>query len=96
MEPIRINSDGLHMQVFQRNHGMHTRINRVTLTDVASDVSPSTLTVSYTGTDTGLISVGNTNVFGQFEGVSVLELLIQDMPRLVRKLFPILESPTIL
>ena len=69
--PIRINSDGLHMQVFQRNHGMHTRINRVTLTDVASDVSPSTLTVSYTGTDTGLISVGNTNVFGQFEGVGV-------------------------
>jgi hypothetical protein len=71
VSPIRVNSDGLHMEVFQRNHGMHTRINRVTLTDIGSDVSPSTLSINYTGTDTGSISIGNSTVFGQFEGVGV-------------------------
>ena len=69
--PIRVNTDGLHIEVFQRNHGMHTRINQVTLSDIASDVSPTTLSVDYSKSSTGNISIGNSTVFGQFEGVGV-------------------------
>ena len=71
VSPIRVNSDGLHLEVFQRNHGMHTRINQVTLTNIESDVSPTTLSVNYTLSETGSISIGNSGVFGQFEGVGV-------------------------
>jgi len=71
VSPIRVNTDGLHIEVFQRNHGMHTRINQVTLSDIASDVSPTTLSVDYSKSSTGNISIGNSTVFGQFEGVGV-------------------------
>ena len=71
VSPIRVNTDGLHIEVFQRNHGMHTRINQVTLSDIASDVSPTTLSVDYSKSSTGSISIDNSTVFGQFEGVGV-------------------------
>ena len=69
--PIRVNNDGLHMEIFQRNHGMHTRINQVTLSDIGSDISPTTLSVAYSRTETGSISIGNSSVFGVFEGVGI-------------------------
>ena len=71
VSPIRVNSDGLHLEIFQRNHGMHSRVNQVTLSDIESDVSPTTLSVNYTLSETGSISIGNSGVFGQFEGVGV-------------------------
>ena len=71
VSPIRVNSDGLHLEIFQRNHGIHSRINQVTLSDIGSDVSPTTLSVNYTLSETGSISIGNSSVFGQFEGVGV-------------------------
>jgi hypothetical protein len=69
--PIRTNSDGLHIKVFQRNHGMYTKINRVTLSNIASDVEPSRLSLNYNNVDTGFVSVASSLPFGQFEGVGV-------------------------
>jgi hypothetical protein len=71
VSPIRVNSDGAHMEIFQRNHGMHTRINQVTLSNISSDVPPTTLSVEYQGTSTGDINIGNSAEFSQFEGVGV-------------------------
>ena len=71
VSPIRVNNDGSHIKVFQRNHGMHTRINQVTLSNVSSDVPPTTLSVEYQGTSTGDINIGNSAEFSQFEGVGV-------------------------
>jgi hypothetical protein len=71
VSPIRVNTDGLHIEVFQRNHGMHTRINQVTLSDIGSDVSPTTLAVDYSKSSTGNISIGNSLAFGQFEGIGI-------------------------
>ena len=71
VSPIRINSDGLHLEIFQRNHGMHSKINQVSLTDIASDVDPSTLSVTYNNSATGSISVSDSTIFGEFEGVGV-------------------------
>jgi hypothetical protein len=67
----RIISDGLHMKIFQRNHGMHSGLNQVTLSDISSDVNPSPLSVDYTKNATSDISIGSTTNFGQFEGVGV-------------------------
>jgi len=69
--PIRVNTDGLHLKIFQRNHGMHSNINQVTLSDIASDVSPSRLSISYTNTDIGSITIGSTSNFGTFENLGI-------------------------
>ena len=69
--PIRTETDGLHMKVFHRNHGMHSDGNVVTLSNVASDVSPSTLSATILSTSTADISIGSTANYGQFENISV-------------------------
>ena len=69
--PQRINSDGKHLKIFQRNHGMYSGINRVNLQNIQTDVPATQLTNNYQKTETGVISVGNTANFGIFEGVGV-------------------------
>ena len=71
VSPIRVVNDGLHIEVPQRNHGMYSSGNVVTLRNVISDTTPTNLTVDYSKTDTGSISVGSTTNLTQFEGVSV-------------------------
>ena len=70
-DPIRVTSDGLHMKVFQRNHGMHSSTNVVTLKGIQSDVTPTTLSAAYNNAATGSISIASTTNFGTFENVSV-------------------------
>ena len=70
-DPIRVTSDGLHLKVFQRNHGMHSNTNTVTLRGVQSDVTPSSLNAAYNNAATGSISIASTTNFGTFENVSV-------------------------
>ena len=53
-----------------RNHGMYSSGNLVTLRDVSSDLTPTSLSADY-GSSTGSISVGSTTNLTQFEGVSV-------------------------
>jgi len=69
--PIRVDSDGLHMKIFQRNHGMYSNTNTVTLKNVQSDITPTTLSSAYSNSSTGDISIASTSNFGTFENVSV-------------------------
>ena len=69
--PIRVNHDGTHMRIFQRNHGMYSEVNRVTLKDVTTDVPATTLAEVYTNTATGAISIGSTTNYTSFENVAV-------------------------
>ncbi len=69
--PIRVIDDGLHMKIFQRNHGMHATTNVVTLKSITSDLDPSKLTSAYSNTSTGSIGIGNTLNYANFENVSV-------------------------
>ena len=71
VSPIRVNSDGLHLKVFQRNHGLHSRINQVALEGINPDVDPSPLSVTYTNTSTGAITIGSTSSFGTFENLGI-------------------------
>jgi hypothetical protein len=71
VSPIRVNTDGRHFNIFQRNHGMYSSINMVTLSDIESNVDPTPLTVDYTRTGIGAITVSSTTDFGNFEGVGV-------------------------
>ena len=71
VSPIRVVNDGLHITVPQRNHGMYSNTNRVTIGGVRTNVPPTSLTVAYDNTDTGSISVGNTSELTTFEGLGV-------------------------
>ena len=64
-------SDGLHFTVDHRNHGMHHETNRVTISDVESDVPPTKLSLPYGQSSTSTISVVSTTDFTTFENVSV-------------------------
>ena len=48
--------DGLHFKVNQRNHGMISDVNKVTISKAKSDVSPTTLSEDYNASATGNIS----------------------------------------
>ena len=63
--------DGLHFKVNQRNHGMHSDVNKVIITDAKSDILPTTLSVVYSASSTSNISVASTANFATFENVSV-------------------------
>ncbi len=63
--------DGLHFKVNQRNHGMHSDVNKVTITKAKSDVTPTTLSADYTASSTGNISVASTGNFAKFENVAI-------------------------
>ena len=69
--PIRINTTGTHMRIFQRNHGLYSEVNRVTLKDIATDVPVTKLTAAYSSTDTGVISIGATTNYTDFGNVAV-------------------------
>ena len=64
-------SDGLHVVVNHKNHGMHHQINRVTISGVESDVPTTKLTAPYANDSTANISVASTSEFSTFENVGV-------------------------
>ena len=70
-QPVQVVNDGLHINVFQRNHGMHSDVNQVTITGAKSNVRPATLSDTYSASDSSDIVVSDISSFGQFEGVSV-------------------------
>ena len=71
LEKITEVSDGLHFTVDHVNHGMHHEQNRVTLTDVETDVAPTKLSLPYGVNSTSTLSVVSTDNFTTFENVSV-------------------------
>jgi hypothetical protein len=64
-------SDGLHVKVDHRNHGMYSNNNLVDISDVQSDIRPTKLTAELPADSTGAISVDNSNAFSTFENVGV-------------------------
>jgi hypothetical protein len=64
-------TDGLHIKVNQKNHGMYSTENVVTLTDVTSDINPTQLSSDYDSASTGSIIVNDGTEFASFENVGV-------------------------
>jgi len=64
-------SDGLHIKVNHKNHGMYSPENYVTISNVQSDIKPTKLSIAYSADSVGSISVDNSTNFGQFENVGV-------------------------
>ena len=64
-------SDGLHIEVNHKNHGMHHQINRVVISGAESDVAETKLTAPYANDSTANISIGSTSEFSTFENVGV-------------------------
>jgi hypothetical protein len=70
-ELASVAEDGLHIKVNHKNHGMHSTINIVKISDVGGDSKPTTLTTEYTNSDSTAISIASTAGFATFENVSV-------------------------
>ena len=66
-----LEEDGMHIKVNHKNHGMHERINKVVISDVASDVKTTTLTSEYNNASSAAIGIANTEGFETFENVGV-------------------------
>ena len=64
-------SDGLHILVDHKNHGMYSKDNYVTISNVESDVKPTKLSVSYNANSNSTISVESTSNLSTFENVGV-------------------------
>ncbi len=45
--PIRVVTNGDHLTINQRNHGMYSNTNVVSLKDISSTISPTTFTTEY-------------------------------------------------
>jgi hypothetical protein len=64
-------SDGLHILVNHRNHGMYFNQNYVTISGVESDIAPTKLSLAYNSDSTAAISVDSISNFTTFENVGV-------------------------
>jgi len=71
---INVDSDGLHILVNHKNHGMYFDKNRVTISGVESDVPPTKLSSTYAFDSTSSIPVDDTSNFSTFENVEVSAL----------------------
>ena len=68
---VVVESDGLHILVNHKNHGMYADDNSVTISGVTPDVKPTKLTAEYSSTSTAPISVDSGSNFVTFENVGV-------------------------
>lgn len=64
-------TDGLHIKVNHKNHGMHSVLNNMVISNVKSDIVPTKLISDYTNSSSDSISIANTANFSTFENVSV-------------------------
>jgi len=64
-------TDGLHITVNHKNHGMYHEQNLVTISDVTGDIPPTKLSVPYNNSSTDPITVDNIGILTSFENVSV-------------------------
>ena len=64
-------SDGLHILVNHKNHGMYFNQNYVDISGVESDIAPTKLSLAYNSDSTAAISVDNISNFTTFENVGV-------------------------
>ena len=64
-------TDGLHIKVNHKNHGMYATENSVVLSDVISDIAPTDLIISYDSTSNSEISIQDATNFTSFENVGI-------------------------
>jgi|TARA_B100000085_G_scaffold224154_1_gene209450 hypothetical protein len=64
-------SDGLHIKVNHKNHGMYTGEDYVEISGAISDIRPTKLGVSYSADSTSALTVTDASRFSTFEGVGV-------------------------
>ena len=64
-------TDGVHVKVNQKNHGMHSTQNIVTLENIKTDVPATELASAYDSTSTGSLVLNDGTNFAQFENVGV-------------------------
>jgi hypothetical protein len=64
-------TDGLHIKVDHRNHGMYFDDNLVVISNAQSDIRPTKLSIQLAADSTGSISVDNASIFSTFENVGV-------------------------
>ena len=65
VSPIVISEQGNYIKVFQRNHGLYSNVNRVTISDVRSEKVTSKLSNDFNFDSSG--SIGGDNVSTDFE-----------------------------
>ena len=68
---ITVVSDGTHIKVNHKNHGMYFADNKVRIFGVKSDIKPTKLTAEYTTDAVGALSVEDASEFSTFENVGV-------------------------
>lgn len=68
---IDIDSDGLHVSLNHKNHGMYFNRNHVNIYDVQSDIIPTKLSTSYNSSSTSPISVDSVGIFTSFENIGI-------------------------
>jgi len=64
-------SDGLHIKINHKNHGMYFSENYVDISGVESDIAPTKLSLAYNSNSTTAISVDSIVNLNTFEGVGV-------------------------
>jgi hypothetical protein len=64
-------TDGLHIKVNHKNHGMYALNNNVNISGVYSDKTPTTLNTAYAKESSGNIILTNASGFETFENVSI-------------------------
>jgi hypothetical protein len=64
-------TDGLHIKIDHKNHGMYSNNNLVIISNAQSDIKPTKLSIQYAADSTGSISVDNSSSFSTFENVGV-------------------------
>jgi len=74
ISPIDVESDGLHFRVRHLNHGMHSKLNYVEISDAKPDLESSKISQEVGNTYSGPISVTNSDNFILFEGIPVSTL----------------------
>ena len=64
-------TDGTHIVVNHKNHGMYSSDNQVVLSGIRPDLKPTRLTAAYSASDTGTLSVESVTNFQSFENIGV-------------------------
>ena len=72
--PVIEVTSGDHLTINQRNHGMYSNTNLVTLRDIRSTVEPTSLTAAYESGATGNISIASTVNFVEFENLMPIRI----------------------
>ena len=68
---IDVESDGLHVKVNHKNHGMYSTQNRVKILNAQSDIKPSKLSIALETGNESSFSVDDGSVYENFENVGV-------------------------